>query len=194
MNIIENRIQNKIPFNHYTFNNVLDNFDLTFLSKINLKNSSTLNGKRTSNKNRFFITKKDMNYYCFKSIVNYFLNEKIINFFEKESNRKIRGNYLRVEILEDKDDSYLEPHCDIKEKILSLMIYLNESNEDESIGTSLYDKNKKLIKTVPYINNSGFYFYPDNNTWHGLEKIKLKNKRKAIMVNYCTFKTEFKVC
>ena len=47
---------------------------------------------------------------------------------------------------------------------MSFLVYLNNTEESENIGTALYDTNKKYVKTVPYINNQGFYFYPSNDT------------------------------
>jgi hypothetical protein len=113
--------------------------------------------------------------------------------FEQESNVKIRGNYLRIELIEDREKSWLEPHVDINEKIMSFLVYLNNTDESLDIGTALYNNKQEYITTVPYIDNTGFYFYPSNDTWHGLESINIKERRRAIMVNYCTFKTEFKV-
>jgi len=125
--------------------------------------------------------------------VDFFLRDEIIDMFEKESGKKIRGNYLRVEFIEDREKSWLEPHVDISEKIMSLLIYLNNTGESEDIGTALYDNEKRYVKTVPYIDNTGFYFYPSDNTWHGLESVKIKERRRAVMINYCTFETEFKI-
>lgn len=126
-------------------------------------------------------------------IVDFFLRDDIIIMFEQESGKTIRGNYLRVEFIEDREKSWLEPHVDISEKIMSFLVYLNNTNEDVEIGTALYDNNKKYVTTVPYIDNTGFYFYPGADTWHGLESVNIKERRRAVMVNYCTFKTEFKV-
>ena len=133
------------------------------------------------------------NNFTLERIVEFFLKKNIIDMFEEESGKKIRGNYLRVEFIEDKEKSWLEPHVDISEKLMSFLVYLNNTNEDESIGTALYNEDKEFIKTVPYIDNTGFYFYPGNNTWHGLESVDIKERRRAVMVNYCTFKTEFKI-
>ena len=121
------------------------------------------------------------------------MRDDTIRTFEQECGKTIRGNYLRVEFIEDKKRSWLEPHGGINEKIMSLLVYLNNTGESKNIGTALYDKNKEYVKTVPYINNTGFYFYPGKNTWHGLESVEIKERRRAVMVNYCTFETEFKV-
>lgn len=183
------------PFKHYTFTDFFCEKELADIDNIKLNNhSASLDGARTTNNNRFFVDKENMNdSSVLKRVVDFFLRDEIIDMFEQECERVIRGNYLRVEFIEDREKSWLEPHVDISEKIMSFLVYLNNTNENEDIGTALYDNNKNFVKTVPYINNTGFYFYPAENTWHGLESVKIKERRRAVMVNYCTFKTEFEV-
>ena len=182
------------PFKHYTFTEFFCEKELADIDRIKLsKNTASLNGARTTNNNRFFVDKENMwSSSVLNRTVDFFLRDEIIDMFEEESNIKIRGNYLRIELIEDSKKSWLEPHVDISEKIMSFLVYLNNTDESESIGTALYNKNKEYVKTVPYINNQGFYFYPSNDTWHGLESVDIKERRRAVMVNYCTFKTEFK--
>ena len=183
------------PFEHYTFTEFFCEKELADIDRIKLnKNTASLDGARTTNNNRFFVDKENMwSSSVLNRTVDFFLRDEVIDMFEEESNVKIRGNYLRIELIEDSEKSWLEPHVDISEKIMSFIVYLNNTEESESIGTALYDKNKQYVKTVPYINNQGFYFYPSNDTWHGLESVDIKARRRAVMVNYCTFKTEFKV-
>tara|TARA_R110002153_G_C13320412_1_gene497036 strand:+ start:143 stop:730 length:588 start_codon:yes stop_codon:yes gene_type:complete len=183
------------PFQHYTFTDFFCDKELADIENIKIDDhSSSLDGERASNGNRFFVNKDNMwSSSALNRIVDFFLRDETINMFESESNLKIRGNYLRIELIEDKEKSWLEPHVDINEKIMSFLVYLNTTDESPDIGTALYNNKKEYITTVPFINNTGFYFYPSNNTWHGLESINIKERRRAIMVNYCTFKTEFKV-
>lgn len=193
MDLTRDKSISSLPFTHYIVKRVFCEKELSEIQKIDLKlHSEKLDGERSSNQNRFFITQSNINdNFVFKRIIDYFKRDSVISMFEKESGRTIKGNYLRVEFLEDKESSWLEPHRDIEEKLLSLIIYLNDSNESEENGTSLYDENKEKVKTVPFINNSGFYFFAGTNTWHGLEPVKIKKSRKAVMINYCTFETEF---
>lgn len=183
------------PFNHYSFSDVFCENELREIANIDLlKHSSKLEGERASNTNRFFANEENRkSHNVIDRIVTYFSSNDAISHFENESNRKISGNYLRIEFIEDTESSWLKPHVDINEKIMSMMIYLNTTDENPNIGTSVYDQDLKLVKTIPYVHNTGFYFYPSHDTWHGLEPIKIKTSRKAIMVNYCTFKTEFKL-
>ena len=195
MDLTRNKITIHSPFTHYAVKDIFCEKELNEIRKIDLElHSGKLDGERASNQNRFFITKSNIkNNFIFERIIDYFSRSGVIEMFEKESKNIIKGNYLRVEFLEDKESSWLEPHCDIEEKLLSLIIYLNDTDEDEKNGTVLYDEDMKKVKTVPFIDNSGFYFFAGKNTWHGLEPIKIKESRKAIMVNYCTFPTEFSV-
>jgi len=185
----------KNPFKHYTFTQFFCDKELAEINNLQLANhSASLDGARTTNNNRFFVDKDNMSdNFTLARVVDFFLRDEIIDMFESESGKTIRGNYLRVEFIEDKEKSWLEPHVDISEKLMSFLVYLNNTDESEDIGTALYDSNKKYVTTVPYIDNTGFYFYPDTDTWHGLESVKIKERRRAVMVNYCTFKTEFKI-
>ena len=191
----QNKQCNVNPFSHYTFTDFFCDKELADINNIKINNhSAMLDGERATNNNRFFVNKDNMwSSSVLNRAVDFFLKDETIDMFEKESNVKIRGNYLRIELIEDKEKSWLEPHVDIDEKIMSFLLYLNNTGESSDIGTALYNDKKEYITTVPYINNTGFYFYPSNNTWHGLESINIKERRRAIMVNYCTFKTEFKV-
>ena len=183
------------PFEHYTFTDFFCDNELADINNIKLhSHSASLSGARTTNNNRFFVDKQNMwSNSALNRIVDFFLKDDVIDMFEEESNVKIRGNYLRIEFIEDSEKSWLEPHVDISEKLMSFLVYLNNTGESESIGTALYNTDKEYIKTVPFINNQGFYFYPSNDTWHGLESVQIKERRRAVMVNYCTFKTEFEV-
>ncbi|NBP59587.1 MAG: hypothetical protein EBU53_00495, partial [Proteobacteria bacterium] len=89
---------------------------------------------------------------------------------------------------------WLKPHCDIKEKLMSCLLFANPDNyESEELGTDFYDKNLKLVKTVPYKNNYGYVFTSGPDTWHGLEKKEIKRDRRCLQVNYVTFETDWKV-
>lgn len=190
-----NKKHGRSPFKHYVFNNFFCDKELKEIDNIVLdEHSASLDGARTTNNNRFFVNKDNINdNYTLSRIVDFFLRDETIEMFEKESGKKIKGNYLRVEFIEDREKSWLEPHVDINEKLMSFLVYLNTTNECMSIGTALYNSKKQYVKTVPYINNAGFYFFPSDDTWHGLESVKIKERRRAVMVNYCTFETEFKI-
>ena len=143
---------------------------------------------------RCFINKDNSN--IFPNLTK-FINElqsksthnKISELIKKDLSR----SYVRVEIICDRQGFWLKPHCDIKEKLMSSLLFVNKFNEDESLGTDFYDENLNKIKTLPYKDNYGYFFSSGPNSWHGMEKKEIKKERRCLQVNYVTFKTDWPV-
>ena len=105
-----------------------------------------------------------------------------------------KDSYVRLEILNDTQGFYLKPHCDIKEKLISSLIYVNQTAEDVSLGTDLYNMQGEKITTVPFWHNYGYVFYGPKDKLHGMEEGKtIREERRGIQLNYVTFKTDWKV-
>ena len=110
--------------------------------------------------------------------------------------KDLSNSYVRLEVICDRQGFWLKPHCDIKEKLVSCLLFANPFNELEDLGTDLYEiKDKKLnrFKNVPYKNNYGYFFTSGPNTWHGMEKKEIKKERRSLQVNYVSFETDWKV-
>ena len=93
--------------------------------------------------------------------------------------RDLSNSYVRVEVICDREGFWLKPHCDIKEKLMSGLIFINHVNESEDLGTDFYNEKLEKVKTVPYKHNYGYLFTSGPNTWHGMEK-KKNFKRKTM--------------
>ena len=110
--------------------------------------------------------------------------------------KNLSNSYVRLEVICDRQGFWLKPHCDIKEKLVSCLLFANPFNESEDLGTDLYeikDKKLKRVKTVPYKNNYGYFFASGANTWHGMDKKEIKKERRSLQVNYVSFETDWKV-
>ncbi|REJ84026.1 MAG: hypothetical protein DWQ34_19355 [Planctomycetota bacterium] len=107
--------------------------------------------------------------------------------------RDLTDAYLRVEVIADREGFWLKPHKDIKEKLMTLLIYVNVCGESETLGTDIYDGKLNRVKTIPYRNNVGYFFAPGENTWHGFEKKEIQTERRSILINYVTFPTDWKL-
>ena len=108
-------------------------------------------------------------------------------------NKDLSNSYVRIEVICDREGFWLKPHCDIKEKLLSGLIFINKTNESESLGTDFYNEKLEKVKTVPFKNNYGYLFSSGPNTWHGMEKKIIVRERRCLQVNYVSFKTDWKV-
>ncbi len=107
--------------------------------------------------------------------------------------KDLSNSYVRVEVICDREGFWLKPHCDIKEKLMSGLIFVNKTNESEDLGTDFYNEKLEKVKTLPYKHNYGYLFTSGTNTWHGMEKKKIVKERRCIQVNYVTFQTDWKV-
>jgi len=143
---------------------------------------------------RCFITKENSNEFpaltdLIKELQNKQTCEKISNLIGKD----LSNSYVRLEVICDRKGFWLKPHCDIKEKLMSCLLFVNKHNESEDLGTDFYDSNLNLVKTLPYKDNYGYFFSSGPNTWHGMEKKDIVQERRCLQVNYVDFKTDWKV-
>ena len=108
--------------------------------------------------------------------------------------KKLSNSYIRVEVICDRQGFWLKPHCDIKEKLMSCLLFANPFNESEDLGTDFYDEKLNKVKTVAYKDNYGYLFTSGQNTWHGMEKKEIKKERRCLQINYVDgFETDWKV-
>ena len=203
------------PFDHWEYNNALSDetiqeiitADIPDVSKHNL----TYDGTRAIDggaaefregiasggkaiKFRCFVTKENSS--KFPNLVK-FINElqskETYEAISKMISKDLSNSYVRVEVICDREGFWLRPHCDIKEKLMSGLIFGNKGGESEDLGTDFYNDKLEKVKTVPYKHNYGYFFSSGPNTWHGMEKKKIIKERRCIQVNYVTFKTDWKV-
>jgi len=213
--ILNNSKEDNVPFKHWELNEPLSNEAIQEILKADITDVSshklTYDGTRAIDggapefrkgiasggkalKFRCFITKD--NAHEFPNLVK-FINE----LQSKETHQKISqligkdlsNSYVRVEVICDREGFWLKPHCDIKEKLLSCLLFVNEFNESESLGTDFYNEKLEKVKTVPYKNNYGYFFSSGPNTWHGMEKKEILKERRCLQVNYVSFPTDWKV-
>jgi hypothetical protein len=102
------------------------------------------------------------------------------------------------------------PHTDSRHKMLSLLIFFPEKNEDmilqEKFGTTFWSsplkninnehlvgekeiefkKNSKILFQIPFIQKKLFGFIGNENSWHSVETFNLNKKyiRKSININF----------
>lgn len=143
---------------------------------------------------RCFITRDNVRQFpALGELVDDLLSRETIECIEDHLERMMENCCLRMEVICDRKGFWLEPHKDIKEKRMSMLLYANPHNESENLGTDLYDANLKVVKTMPYRHNAGYMFAPAGDTWHGLEKKEIRRERRSLLINYVTFDTCWKL-
>ena len=143
---------------------------------------------------RCFITKENSNDFpALVNLIKELQNKQTCEKISKLIGKDLSNSYVRLEVICDRKGFWLKPHCDIKEKLMSCLLFVNKHNESEDLGTDFYDSNLNLVKTLPYKDNYGYFFSSGPNTWHGMEKKEIVKERRCLQVNYVDFKTDWKV-
>ena len=216
LNSIENKSKkHESPFVHWELNQPLTEGQISEIVKADIGNpaehSLNYDGTRAIDggegkfregisdggkalKFRCFITKENSKE--FPNLLNFIKELQNKNTYERISrliDKDLSNSYVRIEVICDRKGFWLKPHCDIKEKLMSCLLFVNKHNESEDLGTDFYDSNLKKVKTMPYRDNYGYIFSSGPNTWHGMEKKEIKKERRCLQVNYVTFLTDWKV-
>ena len=191
------------PFKHWEFYKALNEETISEINFAKIpKGERVYDGTRAADKTgqgidgklRVFINEDNKTLFPNLTILIRSLQTKecykiLENYLEKD----LKNSYVRIEIIADKKGFWLQPHKDIKEKLMTMMIWVNQFNEHENLGTDFYDQNFKKIKTAKYIDNTGYFFSSGEDTWHGLEKKEILKERRCIQINYVSFKTDWPV-
>ena len=145
-------------------------------------------------KYRCFVTKENSkNFPHLTNFIKELCSNEVYSHIGKLVGKDLSNSFVRLEVICDRKGFWVKPHCDIKEILISSLVFVNPNGESENLGTDLYNKELKLIKTVPFKHNYGYFFTSGPDTWHGMEKKEIKNERRCIQINYVTFETDWKV-
>tara|TARA_Y100000992_G_C21219269_1_gene469602 strand:- start:260 stop:922 length:663 start_codon:yes stop_codon:yes gene_type:complete len=205
----------EFPFDHWEYHEPLNNeaireivsADIPDVSKYNLSYDGTRaidggapefregiasGGKAV--KFRCFVTRNNASQYPnLVKLINELQSPETHKTISKMINKDLSNSFVRLEIICDREGFWLKPHCDIKEKLMSGLIFVNSENESEELGTDFYNEKLEKVKTVPYKHNYGYFFTSGPNTWHGMEKKRILKERRCVQVNYVSFQTDWKV-
>ena len=143
---------------------------------------------------RCFITKENSEDFPYLTkLIDELRSKKTYEKISKLIGKDLSGSYVRVEVICDRQGFWLKPHCDIEEKLMSCLLFVNKTNESENLGTDFYNNDLKKVKTISFKDNYGYFFTSGPGTWHGMEKKEIIKERRCLQVNYVTFKTDWKV-
>lgn len=195
--------QHKFPYSHWIMEGALDDDMLAEIINRPIPDGDrAYDGTRAADnggggldgKLRCYVGKENIHEFpALKRLIDDLTSPETIVAFEGILNRDLSNAYLRVEVIADRKGFWLKPHVDIREKLMSMLVYANSWGESENLGTDIYDNDLKLVKTIPYRHNLGYLFAPDEDTWHGLERKEIRKERRSLLINYVTFETDWKL-
>ena len=213
--ILNNSKEHNDPFKHWELNEPLSKeaideiirADIPDLNQLDLKYDGTraidggtpefregITSGGKAIKFRCFITKENTEKFpSLTKLINELQSKETCSKISNLIKKDLSNSYVRVEVICDRKGFWLKPHCDIKEKLVSCLLFVNKSNESETLGTDLYNEKLEKVKTIPYKDNYGYFFTSGPNTWHGMEKKEIVKERRCLQVNYVSFPTDWKI-
>ena len=205
----------EVPFKHFELNEPLTNEAIKEICKadvldpkkanLNYDGTRALDGGEgifrlgikdggKAKKIRCYVTKENSNRFPqLTKFIEELRSEEVYKKIGSLIGRDLSNSFVRLEVICDREGFWLKPHCDIKEKLVSCLLFVNKCNESENLGTDFYNDKLEKVKTVPYKNNYGYFFTSGQNTWHGMEKKEIVKERRCLQVNYVSFPTDWKV-
>ena len=143
------------PFDHWEYNNALTDgaieeivkADIPDVSKHNLNYDGTraIDGGAAefregiasggeAIKFRCFVTKENASQFPhLVKFINELQSKETCEAISKMINKDLSNSYVRLEVICDREGFWLKPHCDIKEKLMSGLIFVNNANESLSL-------------------------------------------------------------
>ena len=178
------------PFKHWLFNNVLLEETVDELLKLSLplpKIEKHTGKREDQNQTRVFFNKNLCDKHpVIKNIVCVFNHPFVISKLSNICGRDLRKGKLRIEYTLDSGGFWLEPHLDIKEKLLTFLIYLSKDSGSSEWGTTLYNQDLSFNSKAPYKSNMGLMFMSGKDTWHGVPRQNIQGIRKNLIINFVT--------
>ena len=159
------------PFNHWELNeplteeaiNEICKTEIVDLTKMNIKYDGTraIDGGEGQFREGIQSGGKAIKFRCFiqknnskdfphlSNLIEELRSKDTYRYISELIKKNLSNSYVRIEVICDRKGFWLKPHCDIKEKLISGLIFANPFNESENLGTDLYDEkqNKDLILT-----------------------------------------------
>jgi len=138
-----------------------------------------ISGKRElhNNTRKYFDVDNRKAFPVCEAVAQAFQDKRLTNKIEKVFGTNLKGTYLRIELAQDIDGFWLEPHTDLGVKAFTLLLYLSKDTSHRDLGTDIYDAEKRHVGRSPFASNAAMVFVPSNNTYHGFEKRPIQGVR-----------------
>ena len=174
-----------LPFPHWLLCDVLPEPDAEAIANLPIAAPEIGDsmGKRETHNDfrRFFSADIQAQFPACAAVAEAFQDRATVRLLSETTNTELTGASLRIEYCQDRAGFWLEPHTDIGAKLFTMLVYLSD---DPSLGTDIYDADKRHLGQAPGGFNCGLIFIPGANTWHGVERRDIGGIRRSIIINY----------
>jgi hypothetical protein len=187
---IENRTAFDEPYPHFLIKDVLPSSVAEELTSLPFAPPALdgVSGKRElhNDQRSYFDVDAMARFPVMRPVAEALQSREVVSAIQSAFGAPIDDTYLRLEYAVDTDGFWLEPHTDLGVKKFTCLIYLPESDEQETLGTDIYRSASEHWGRSPFTRNTAMIFVPSDKTWHGFVKRKITGLRKSVILNYVT--------
>jgi hypothetical protein len=115
-----------------------------------------------------------------------FQASETVRLLQDATGADLANTNVRIEYAVDSDCFWLQPHTDLGVKRITILYYLPDAPDQETLGTDLYADAHTWAARSPFEWNSALMFVPGDNTFHGFERRDIQRDRRSVIVNYVT--------
>jgi hypothetical protein len=115
-----------------------------------------------------------------------FQDERVTGAIARRFGARLAGTHLRIELAQDTDGFWLEPHTDLGVKAFTMLLYLSREPQHAGLGTDIYDRDKRHAGRSPFEPGAAMVLVPSDVSFHGFEQRRIEGVRKSVIVNYVT--------
>ena len=147
-----------------------------------------ISGRRElhNNARHYFDLPNRARFACADAVAAALQDQRLTAAIERIFGVQLHGTYLRIELAQDVDGFWLEPHTDIGVKTFTFLLYLSKDPTHADLGTDIYDHDKTWVGRSPFVSNAAMIFVPSGISYHGFEPRKINGVRKSLVINYVT--------
>jgi hypothetical protein len=186
----EQALERPQPYQHWFVRDCLPTTTISEILDLPLSAADLggVSGKRElhNSTRQYFDATNRARYACVDAVASAFQNRQVTMEIQRLFGAQLAGSYLRIELAQDVDGFWLEPHTDIGVKTFTFLLYLSSDPGHAHLGTDIYDYNKQWVGRSPFASDAGMIFVPSTITYHGFEPRKIEGVRKSLVINYVT--------
>jgi hypothetical protein len=181
---------NEYPYRHWILSQCLppDVVDTVISLPFPAPDLGGVSGKREVHNatRRYFDQENASRFPVCKAFNDAFQDQRLVGRISQFFGTNLNGSYLRVEFAQDTNGFWLEPHTDLGVKLFTMLLYLSSEPSHASLGTDIYDVQRKPVARSPFGANVAMVFVPSDITYHGFEPRPILGVRKSVIINYVT--------
>jgi hypothetical protein len=178
------------PYLHWRLQNLLPESTAQALAALpfHAPDLHGVSGKRElhNDSRHYFDAGNNARYPVCDAVARFFQAPGTVRALQDATGADLANTNLRIEYALDTDCFWLQPHTDLGVKKITILYYLPDGLDQESLGTDLYSDDSTWAARVPFQWNSALVFVPSDKTFHGFERRDIPRVRRSVIINYVT--------